>query len=158
MLIKYIVALDAFSHGGYIDLKHMSYIPPKWIKDEQNIYFDNNDNYSYDIIDSDLVNYIKAPMIRLTGISARAGLNIGISRQELVKVGMTKTEYWDVFYPNISGITEKCSEDEWKIVKKISDISRSNGHYLWLCEAKRRITRTVIEDWLKHFDVNIDNS
>ena len=99
MKIRWIDAIDAFSHGGYIDLETMHYIAPKWFSDlcpENDTGLSESD---YEEIAKAPERYLRVPIFRMCGIRCIAAIEMGMTRDELIRLGMKKKEYWDVFFP-----------------------------------------------------------
>ena len=111
-MIQYTDMLFSFSCGGFIDLLTETYIPPRWTKDRLSI--------------SDT-----------TGTVALAAMRTGMSRDELIKLGMNKSEYWDVLLPNYTKET-RLSLDEWRIVWRIEETVEDTMSFCHHLEAIRR--------------------
>ena len=143
-MIKYTDMLFSFSCGGFIDLLTMTYIPPRWTKDKLSI-----SDEEYDEIETNISRYLKTPVFRTTGTVALAAMRAGMSRDELIELGMNKSEYWDVLLPNYTKET-RLSLDEWRIVWRIEETVEDT---MIFCHHLEAIRRSIISEWLSRYGI-----
>ena len=119
MKIRWIDAMDAFSHGCYIDLETMHYIAPNLFSDlcpENDTGLSESD---YEEIAKAPERYLRVTIFRMCGIRCIAAIEMGMTRDELIRLGMKKKEYWDVFLPANCDGSYIFNNEEWNVKKSI---------------------------------------
>ena len=151
MKIRWIDAMDAFSHGGYIGLETMRYIAPKWFSDlcpENDTGLSERD---YEEIRKVPERYLKVPIFTLCGVACRVAIKMGIKHDDLVRMGMNKEEYWATFLPDEYDTTFEFSYDEKSVDKYIDTYMGENGLMYDYLQNRHKMFVENMKIWLlKH--------
>ena len=155
MKIRWIDAMDAFSHGGYIDLETMHYIAPKWFSDlcpENDTGLSESD---YEEIAKAPERYLRVPIFRMCGIRCIAAIEMGMTRDELIRLGMKKKEYWEVFLPANCDGSSICNNEEWNVKKSIDEHMIEHHKFLDFNKRYTQLLDIQISEWLNKYGIQL---
>ena len=131
MKIRLIDAVDAFGMGGVIDLQTGKYIAPKWFSDAHPANNTGLSEEDYKALEENPSRYMRTPVFRVTGVYAFTAMQMGMTREDLVRCGMSKNEYWNFFQPRkdnpVDAFHYRWSDEEWNISKAINK-------WMWDCD------------------------
>ena len=144
----------------YFDLSSCEYIAPQWFSElcpENNNGLSNED---YERIASNSSRYLRTPVFRPTGIACITALQMGMTREQLLKAGVTQNEYWEVFQPSEEYSDKspyKWSDAEWKILDVIKEYMwGERSEYLAYDQKEHENMHAIIREWFKKQGLEIE--
>ena len=93
MRISWFDAIDLFSMGGYLDKTTGKYIPSRDYLEKRRRIFQNMEIPDYDKIELGPEQYIAAPHINTFNVNAKCAMDLGLTKDELLKMGCSSEMY-----------------------------------------------------------------
>lgn len=159
MAIRLIDAMDSMSNGGYIDLLQDRYIPPKWFSEQCE---ENNTGFvaeDYNEFENNPDRYLKPPIVRGTAIWGITAMRMGVTQEQLSRIGMDQDEYWDIFRSRQTGDNEhfcyRKTQAEKDVIKSIERFMWTHERYNEFMIKKNEILCEIVADWMQKHEVSV---
>ena len=159
MKLRMIDALDSFSYGGYIDLHTAKYIAPKWFS---RLCPENDTGLSdieYEYIQHHPERYLQTPVFRNLGIDWVAAEQMGISREQLIRLGVPCKEF-DAPVQILKGNRKNPSRirsnvSERKICRNIEYYMNSQERAREYAITINQILQQIVKGWFEQRGIEI---
>lgn len=159
MKIKKWDAIESMDFGGYIELATGRYIPAEWYSNQQKEpeFQTGLSHEDYMRLDTDMVNYLRVPVFRCSVLAARTALSMGVSREKLIELGMNKTVYWDLFYPNDQGVEPGCEypDDEYSASVNITEYMKEADRLIEFVKKGRILLMRYVREWYAVYGIEV---
>ena len=154
--ISWHTATNAIAFGGYLEMATGRYIVPEWFSDLSPDNYSGLSHEDYEKVERDTEHYLRTPVLRLTAKVAFGAIASGIDRAKVVRAGMTKSEYWDLFYPNVQGTFPHCSDEEYAVYKAVhACIDQDAKAWRRYIHFDRQFLTQVATEWFGRYGIKV---
>ena len=164
MKLNVLHAMDAMDYGGYIDFEREEYLYPKWWYERNDPEYDGmTAEECADICTKDAQaskRYLRVTVFNAIGSDLDTCLSIGITKEQLIKLGADKEEYWQIYQQPVTDHNKEFrgavyTEEEWNLSEKIRDYLWDKELYNEFLHAKIKTTLKYTERWMNSHGITL---
>ena len=157
-------ATEAMVYDGYIDFEREEYLYPKWWYEENKPEYDGmTAEECAKICAKDAQaskRYLRVNVINGTGSVLDACTQLGISKEQLIKLGADKEEYWSIYTPPVTdhnkGLRKAAfTDEERKIYTKILDYLWEQDLYITFVSTHIKTLEKYTKKWMNAHGITV---